>query len=415
MGSGMNQNIAMNVDAQAELLLADVDHVYSAVELKDRIKAAAAAGRPLRVKLGMDPTAPDLHLGHAVVLRKLRQFQDLGHKAVLIIGDFTAMIGDPTGKAKTRPVLSAKQVDENSRTYLQQAGKILDTSVDKLEIRRNSEWLSKMNFGDALRLAQQMTVARMLERDTFSQRYKTGEAIYIHEFLYPLMQGWDSVMVEADVELGGTDQTFNNLVGRDLQAGQGQSPQIVIIMEILVGTDGRQKMSKSLDNYIGVADSAVNQFGKVMSIPDALMQQWFRLCTPLSSDRIASLLDAGITHPREAKDILGRMIVEQFHSAEAAEAAAADFRLRFTDGKLPAEVEERTIASALLTEGKIGLLTLIKEVGFTNSTSEARRLVESGAVSFGGVKISDPRIHVSLDGRPILQVGKRKVCRIGVV
>ena len=339
----------------------------------------------------------------------------MGHKAVLIIGDFTAMIGDPTGKAKTRPVLSAQQVDENSRTYLQQAGKILDTGADKLEIRRNSEWLSKMSFGDALRLAQQMTVARMLERDTFSDRYKTGEAIYIHEFLYPLMQGWDSVMVQSDVELGGTDQTFNNLVGRDLQSGQGQPPQIVIIMEILVGTDGRQKMSKSLGNYIGVADSAVNQFGKVMSIPDALMQQWFRLCTPLPSDRIASLLDAGITHPRAAKDILGRLIVEQFHSAAAAEAAAEDFRRRFTDGKLPTEVEVKTIPSAMLQDGKIGLLTLIKEVGFTNSTSEARRMVESGAVSFGGRKISDPRLHVSLHDDPILQAGKRRVCRIRVV
>jgi tyrosyl-tRNA synthetase len=229
------------------------------------------------------------------------------------------------------------------------------------------------------------------------------------------MQGWDSVMVEADVELGGTDQTFNNLVGRDLQCGQGKAPQIVIIMEILVGTDGRQKMSKSLNNYIGLADSAVDQFGKVMSIPDAMMGQWFRLCTPLRSDRIASLLDAGTTHPRDAKDILGRVIVEQFHSAEAAEAAAEDFRRRFADGGLPAEVEVRTIASAMLQDGKIGLLTLIKEIGFTNSTSESRRMVESGAVSFGGQKISDPRIHVSLDGDPVLQVGKRRVCRIRVV
>lgn len=411
----MNQIGAVNIDAQVETLLADVDHVYSAVELKDRIKGAAEQGRPLRVKLGMDPTAPDLHLGHAVVLRKLRQFQDMGHKAVLIIGDFTAMIGDPTGKAKTRPVLSAEQVEENSRTYLQQAGKILDTHAEKLEIRRNSEWLSKMDFADALRLAQQMTVARMLERDTFSDRYKTGAAIYIHEFLYPLMQGWDSVMVEADVELGGTDQTFNNLVGRDLQSGQGRPPQIVIILEILVGTDGHKKMSKSLGNYVGLADCAVDQFGKVMSIPDELMRQWFRLCTPLPATRIASLVDAHITHPRQAKEILGRLIVEQFHSAEAAERATDDFRRRFTEGKLPAEVEIRSIASEFLHDGKIGLLTLIKEIGFASSTSEARRLVEAGAVTFGGHKIVDPRMQASLNDNPILQVGKRKVCHIRVV
>ena len=397
-----------------QVLLQRVDHVYSARELQARVEQAAKQGRQLRIKLGMDPTAPDLHLGHAVVLRKLRQFQDLGHRAVLIIGDFTAMIGDPTGKKKTRPVLSAQQVEENAATYFSQAGKILDTNPDKLEIRHNSEWLAKMNFADALRLAQQMTVARMLERDTFSERYKAGEAIYIHEFMYPLMQGWDSAMIRADVELGGTDQTFNNLVGRDLQVGQGQDPQIVMIMPILCGTDGVQKMGKSLGNYVGVAESPEQQFGKIMSIPDTLMKQWFELCTTLPEEQIATLVDGRQTHPRQAKETLARMIVEQFHSAAAAHAAAEDFRRRFSEGQLPEEIAVQEVDSALVKDGLIGLLTLIKAVGFAPSTSEARRLVESGAVSIDGNKISDPRIQVAITGTPILQIGKRRVCRIKV-
>ncbi|MGC8624068.1 MAG: tyrosine--tRNA ligase [Phycisphaerae bacterium] len=403
-----------NSPTEPSTLLQGIDHVYSARELQDRLYKAAADGRQLRIKLGMDPTAPDLHLGHAVVLRKLRQFQDLGHRAVLIIGDFTAMIGDPTGKQKTRPVLSAQQVDMNAATYFSQAGKILDTSSDKLEIRRNSEWLAAMNFADALRLARQMTVARMLERDTFSARHKAGDAIYIHEFMYPLMQGWDSVMIRADVELGGTDQTFNNLVGRDLQIGQGQDPQIVMIMPILCGTDGVRKMSKSLGNYVGVAESAPEQFGKVMSIPDALMKQWFELCTVLPAGEIATLVDGRQTHPRQAKEKLARCIVEQFHGAAAAQAAAEDFRGRFSEGLLPQEIVTREIDPALLQDGQIGLLTLIKAVDFAPSTSEARRLVESGAVSFAGRKISDPRIRVSLHQTPILQIGKRRVCRVAV-
>ncbi len=287
----MNQPNQPDIDEQMRRLLRGVEQIYSEAELRERLIRAARERRPLRVKLGMDPTAPDLHLGHAVVLRMLRRFQDLGHRAVLIIGDFTAMIGDPTGKKKTRPVLSAAQVEENARTYLAQAGKILDTGPEKLEIRRNSQWLSQMNFADALRLAQQMTVARMLERDTFHERYAAGEAIYIHEFMYPLMQGWDSVMIQADVELGGTDQTFNNLLGRDLQQSRGQPPQIVMIAPLLAGTDGREKMSKSLNNYVGVSEPPQQQFGKTMSIPDALMEQWFRLCTPLPEDRIRSLVD----------------------------------------------------------------------------------------------------------------------------
>ena len=399
-------------EQQFTSLTTATDSVYTPAELKQRLIDSAAANKPLRVKLGMDPTAPDLHLGHAVVLRKLRQFQDFGHKAVLIVGDFTAMIGDPTGKKKTRPVLSSEQVQQNAQTYFEQAGKILDTSPERLEIRRNSEWLAQMNFADALKLAQQMTVARMLERDTFSERHKAGEAIYIHEFMYPLMQGWDSVMVHADVELGGTDQTFNNLVGRDLQIARGQKPQIVMIMPILTGTDGRQKMSKSLGNYVGVADAPNEQFGKTMSIPDELMPQWFNLCTPLPADRIQSLIDPAQTHPREAKEVLGRLIVEQFHSAPAAQSAAEDFRRRFAGGELPSEIAQHIISAALLKDGRIGVLTLIKEAGFAPSTSEARRLVEGGGVIFAGRKISDPKEQLTIEGEPVLQVGKRRVCRV---
>ncbi len=245
----------LSVEDQHSQLLHGTDHVYSAEELKKRLVHAQKTGRQLRIKLGMDPTAPDLLMGLAVVLRKMRQFQNLGHKAILIIGDATAMIGDPTGKKKTRPVLTPAQVEENAQTYFAQAGKILDMTPEKVEIHNNSAWLHKMTFVDSLKLAQKMTVARMLERDTFQERHKIGEPIYIHEFMYPLMQGWDSVMIEADVEMGGTDQTFNNLVGRDLQESEGQPPQVVMIMPILVGTDGVQKMSKSLGNYIGVSEA----------------------------------------------------------------------------------------------------------------------------------------------------------------
>jgi tyrosyl-tRNA synthetase len=404
----------MNIDQQVELLLRGTDHVYSAEDLKKRLLHAQKNGnRPLRIKLGMDPTAPDLHLGHAVVLRKMREFQDLGHKAVLIIGDATAMIGDPTGKKKTRPVLTREQVDANAKTYFAQAGKILDMTEGKVEIRYNSEWLHAMNFVDALQLCQKMTVARMLERDTFQERYKAGGAIYIHEFMYPLMQGWDSVMIKADVELGGTDQTFNNLVGRDLQESEGQAPQIVMIMPILVGTDGVQKMSKSLGNYIGVAESPTEQFGKAMSIPDELMPNWFRMVTNLPEERVMSLLNPSETHPRTAKEILGKIIVEQYHSAAEAEAAAEEFRKRFTEHQVIA-TETKTVPAAAIVGGKIGIVALLKEVGFAPSGNEARRLVEGGGVTFAGQKVTDVKTPLEVKGGEVLQVGKRRVCTIQI-
>lgn len=400
------------VDQQVTALLRGTEHVYSAEELGKRLEKSRAANRPLRVKLGMDPTAPDLHLGHSVVLRKMRQFQDFGHKAVLIIGDATAMIGDPTGKKKTRPVLTPEEVEKNAATYFAQAGKILDMSPEKVEIHKNSEWLHKMTFVDSLKLCQKMTVARMLERDTFQERHKAGEPIYIHEFMYPLMQGWDSVMIRSDVELGGTDQTFNNLVGRDLQESEGQPPQIVMIMPILVGTDGTQKMSKSLGNYIGVSESAKEQFGKTMSIPDNLMGNWFRMVTPFPEDRIHSLIDPAQVHPREAKDILGRAIVEQYHSAADAKKASEDFVSQFSKGEVLADTEVKAINGTLLQEGKIGILTLIKEVGFAPSTNQAKQLVEGGGVSLNGSKITDFKTPLNVKDGDILQVGKRRICKI---
>jgi tyrosyl-tRNA synthetase len=410
----MPQTPTLSIDQQMTMLLRGTEHVYSAEELSKRLEHAAKTGRQLRVKLGMDPTAPDLHLGHSVVLRKMRQFQDLGHKAVLIIGDATAMIGDPTGKKKTRPVLTPAEVEAHAATYFSQAGRILDMSPEKIEIHKNSEWLHKMSFVDALKLCQKMTVARMLERDTFQERHKAGEPIYIHEFMYPLMQGWDSVMIKSDVELGGTDQTFNNLVGRDLQESEDQPPQIVMILPILVGTDGVQKMSKSLGNYIGVAEPPSEQYGKTMSIPDELMANWFKMVTALPEERITSLLDAQKTHPRDAKDILARTIVEQYHSCADAEKASVDFRARFTDKQVLADTEVKTVPAGALKEGKIGILNLLKEVGFAASTNEAKRLVEGGAVMLNGERVSDFKTPVAVRGGEILQAGKRKVCKLSI-
>ncbi|KKM21946.1 hypothetical protein LCGC14_1630310, partial [marine sediment metagenome] len=298
--------MADKIAQQVALLKRGTVEIYREDELGLRLTEAAAAGRQLRVKLGMDPTAPDIHLGHTVVLRKLRQFQDMGHKAILIIGDYTARIGDPTGQNTTRPILDADAIEQNAQTYFDQAGKILDTSEDKLQVQYNGEWLAKLNLADIIKLTGSMTVARMLERDTFELRYKKGEPIGIHEFLYPLMQGYDSVAIKSDVELGGTDQTFNNLVGRDLQRLDGQEPQVVITMPILVGLDGKEKMSKSKGNYIGVTDEPADMFGKVMSISDEMMDNYFTLLTDASAERIAELTDGSKTHPKEAKVLLGK-------------------------------------------------------------------------------------------------------------
>lgn len=398
------------LNASLDRLLRGTAAVYTREELSRKLASAARAGRPLRIKLGLDPSSPDIHLGHTVVLGLMRRFQDLGHVAVLIIGDYTARIGDPSGKTKTRPMLTEAEIEANARTYLDQATRVLDADPKRLEVRRNGEWLSKLTFADTLRLASQVTVARMLERDTFEKRYKAGQPIALHEFLYPLMQGWDSVCIKADVELGGTDQTFNNLVGRDYQIAAGQEPQVVITMPILRGLDGHEKMSKSLGNYVGVSESPDEMFGKTMSIPDALMHEWFTLCTTIDAAQIELLCDSSRTHPREAKDRLARAIVERFHGAAAAQAASAEFASRFSAGNLPSDLETRTVAS-----GEMALVDLIREVGFAASNGEARRLVAQGAVSIDEHKATEATAPVRLGGEGIiLRVGKRRICRVVV-
>ncbi len=399
-----------SVDEQLAILTRGAEAVYSAEELKTRL----ATGRPLRVKLGMDPTAPDLTLGHTVVLRKLRQFQDLGHQAVLIIGDYTAMIGDPTGRSKTRPVLSPEQIQSNAATYFQQAGKVLDLSPEKLEVRYNSEWLAKLTFAEVVKLMSSMTTARMLERDTFAKRIAEGKEIYLHELLYPIMQAYDSVMIRSDVELGGTDQTFNNLCGRDLQRLNDQPPQIVLVMPILVGTDGAQKMSKSMGNYVAVTDAPGEMFGKVMSIPDTLMRNWFELTTDASADEIGKWVDAAATHPRQAKEILARRIITQYHDAGAADHAASEFARVFGGGGsgLPDDIPEVRLDGKLSEDGKISPGDLLVACGMATSKGDARRAVEEKGVRLNGEVVTDPWAGLAVKNGDIVQRGKRKFAKI---
>jgi tyrosyl-tRNA synthetase len=384
-----------SAEQQLELLTAGCETVVTRDELLKKLKT----GEPLRVKLGCDPTAPDLHLGHSVVLRKLRQFQDLDHKAVLIIGDYTALVGDPSGQNKTRPMLSLEDIERNAKTYFDQAGRILDTSPDKLEVRRNSEWLGRMSLADTLRLASQMTVARMLERDTFEKRYEADAPIGVHEFLYPLMQGYDSVQIRADVELGGTDQTFNNLVGRDLQRDAGQEPQVVLILPILEGLDGHEKMSKSKGNYIGLNDSPKEMFGKTMSISDELMARWYALL----------LNEKPTGHPMEAKKILAYRLVEQYYGHEAADHAREEFEKQFSKRQL---TEVAHIVSVPLDE--YGLVDLLDKVHKFKSRSEIRRLIQQGGVSIDGQRITDEKARVAIRDGMIVKAGKLIVVKLAI-
>ncbi|MBN1507403.1 MAG: tyrosine--tRNA ligase [Sedimentisphaerales bacterium] len=399
----------MTIPEQVNQLKRGTVEVFTEPELAQRLADAARAGRPLRVKLGLDPTSPDIHLGHTVVLRKMRQFQDLGHKAVLIIGDYTARIGDPTGQNTTRPMLSPEQIERNAKTYFEQAGKILDTKPEKLEVRHNSEWLADLRLADIIRLASAMTVARMLERDTFAIRYKKGDPIGVHEFLYPLMQGYDSVMIRSDVELGGTDQTFNNLVGRDLQRLNNQPPQIVITTPILVGLDGREKMSKSKGNYVGVTDEPSNMFGKIMSLSDDMMEDYFTLLTDLPMDRIAELTNPGKTHPKQAKVLLGKTIVAQFHGPQAAEAAAAGFEKVFGQGQLPEDMPEITLPAV-----PISIKNLLTTCRLVETGGEAKRMVQQGGVSIDGQRAADANTEVTPCDAMVVQVGKRRFARLRV-
>jgi tyrosyl-tRNA synthetase len=406
----------IDVDTQIKRLLRGTDSVYASEELVKKLTRAAQRRVPLRVKLGMDPTAPDLTLGHTVVLQKLRDFQDCGHRAVLIIGDYTAMIGDPSGRSKTRPMLTPDQVNVNAETYLAQAGKVIDIDPDKLEIRRNSEWLSPLNFADVIRLAAQVTVARMLERDTFAKRMQAGAEIYCHELFYPMMQARDSVEVHADVELGGTDQTFNNLMGRDFQRAAGQEPQVVMVMPLLVGTDGKEKMSKSLGNYIAVTEPPGEMFAKVMSVPDGLMLNYYTLLTKIDELRITELCDAARTHPRDAKVELGRQIVSKFHDSAAAEKAVEEFFRIHGAGKtgLPDEIPEVRVPADLMQNGAILAADLAVCCDFAKSKGEARRLIAEGGVRLDGEPLADPQGAVAIKSGQVLQRGKRRFVRLVV-
>ncbi len=375
---------------QLNLLEQGVDTLVSREELLKKLES----GRQLRVKLGCDPTAPDLHIGHSVVLRKLRQFQDLGHKAIFIVGDYTSRIGDPTGQNKTRPMLTPEDIDRNAQTYFEQAGIILDTAPDKLEIHRNSEWLDKMSFADVIRLASQMTVARMMERDTFEKRFAADIPIGIHEFLYPLVQGHDSVMVRSDVELGA-DQLFNNLVGREIQRAAGQEPQVVMILPILEGLDGVQKMSKSKGNYIGLTEPPVDMFGKAMSISDELMGRWYKL---LFNDQPTG-------HPMEAKKALARRIVAQYHGAVAGGQALEDFEKRFSK-------KDYSDAGELSVTAEIWIVELVEKTGKFKSRGDIRRIIQQGGVTIDGEKITDDKARVTLRTGQILKAGKLVVVKL---
>jgi len=394
---------------QLQLLKRGTVDVYSTGELAERL-TAAAENRPLRIKLGLDPTSPDIHLGHTVVLRKMRQLQDLGHKAVLIIGDYTALIGDPSGQNVTRPMLTSEQIQKNAETYFAQAGKILDTSEEKLEIRHNSQWLSELKLADIIKLTSSMTVARMLERDTFELRHKKGEPIGIHEFLYPLMQGYDSVMVKSDVELGGTDQTFNNLVGRDLQRINNQPPQIVITLPILVGLDGKEKMSKSKGNYIGVTDHPNDMFGKLMSISDDMMPDYFTLLTDLPPEKIADLTNPEKTHPKQAKILLAKYIITQFYNQATAELAEDHFDKVFAQGKLPDEINTVKLPPTPLPAAKLLLTCKLVDTG-----GQAKRMIKQAAVTIAGQKITNPNAQITPADGMVVQVGKRKFAKVKVI
>jgi len=386
------------------LIARGTDEIIKLEELEERLKL----GRPLRVKVGFDPTAPDLHLGHTVVINKMRQFQDLGHTIIFLIGDFTGLIGDPSGKNVTRKPLTPEQVRENAETYAQQVFKILDR--EKTEIRFNSEWLNELGSVGMIQLAAKYTVARMLERDDFEARYRANQPIAIHEFLYPLSQGYDSVALECDVEMGGTDQKFNLHVGRHLQQHYGQPPQVIITLPLLEGLDGVQKMSKSLNNYVGITEPPEEMFGKLMSISDELMWRYFDLLSFRSNEDLAALKSGveGGRNPRDVKFLLCEEIIERFHDAGAAVAARESFIARFQQGQMPEDIPEKT----LVTGGDgIGIAAALKQCGLVSSNSEAFRMIKQGGVRIDGEKVSERSLILEAGFKGILQVGKRKFCK----
>lgn len=394
-----------SIQEQLEIIQRGADEILVEKELLAKLKQ----DRPLRIKAGFDPTAPDLHLGHTVLINKLRQFQDLGHEVLFLIGDFTGMIGDPTGKSVTRPPLTKLDVEQNSQSYQQQIFKILDK--EKTKVLFNSQWMDKMSGSDMIKLAASSTVARMLERDDFSKRYKGGQSIAIHEFLYPLIQGYDSVVMQADVELGGTDQKFNLLMGRQLQEQHGQKPQCVLTMPILEGLDGVQKMSKSLNNYIGIADDPKDMFGKIMSISDELMWRYFELLSfrPMSEiEGFRQEMEAG-KNPRDIKFLLAEEIIARFHSEADATAAREGFIAQFAKNKVPDDIPELSFDAP---EEGYPIANLLKDAGLCGSTSDAMRMIQQGAAKIDGEKITDKSVKITKGTEAVFQVGKRKFAKL---
>jgi tyrosyl-tRNA synthetase len=395
----------ISVEDAMQQIKRGVDEILVESELIDKLKRES----PLKIKAGFDPTAPDLHLGHTVLINKMRQFQEMGHHIMFLIGDFTGLIGDPTGKSVTRPALMPEEIQQNAETYQQQVFKILDPNTT--EICFNSTWHGPKSSADMIRLASRHTVARMLERDDFSKRYKNNQPISIHEFLYPLVQGWDSVEMQADVELGGTDQKFNLLVGRELMKAEGMEPQIILTMPILEGLDGVQKMSKSLNNYIGIEDQPNDMFGKLMSVSDELMWRYFELLSFRTLSEIEGFkqdIDQG-RNPRDVKFLLAEEIITRFHNAEAADKAHHDFVSRFAKGAIPDEMPEVTLE---LESDSIGIASLLKQAGLTESTSDSFRMIKQGAVKLDGEKVEDKGLNLDKDRIIVAQVGKRKFARI---
>jgi tyrosyl-tRNA synthetase len=403
-----------SVEEQLALIRRGVEAIVPEDELRQRLERSVKTGQPLRVKYGIDPTGIDVHLGHTVPLRTLSVFQQLGHQAVLIIGNYTALVGDPSGRDKTRARLTQEQVEANAVNYLKQIRKIID--VDRAEVQHNGAWFSKFSFLDVLSLTSKITVQRMLERDDFTKRFRAEPSvpIYLHECLYPLMQGHDSVEIKCDVELGGSEQLFNLMVGRKLQEEAGQPPQVCVTLPILRGLDGVRRMGKSLGNYVGVGEPAYEQFAKIMSIPDVLMKEWLELLTSRSGEDIARLTDAAQTHPMDAKKSLGKDIVAFYHGADAAEAAQAEWIKRFSERQDPTEITEAVIPASALGDGKMPVLKLLVALGFAKSNNEARRLVEGGGVTLGTerTKVTDPKANTAVTDGLIVRVGNRRVVRV---
>ncbi len=401
------------VQEQCDLLMRGVEEVVPEGSLPELLKRARDEDRPLRVKLGIDPTSSDLHLGFAVVLRKLRQFQDLGHIACLVVGDFTASIGDPSERSKTRPILTREEIEANVHTYEQQLYRILDP--DRTELLYNGDWLGEMSFADVVKLCSKYTVARLLERDDFAKRYSGEQPIGVHELLYPLCQGQDSVAIRADIELGGTDQKFNNLVGRDLQRADEQEPQVVMLTPLLVGLDGVEKMSKSLGNFVGIDEPPSEQFGKIMSLADDLMDPYFRLATLVPLEEVESIVsgvNTGDMHPMDAKFRLAREIVALYYDEAAAEKAEEEFKRVFRSRDVPEDMPDLVVSEDALADGSIRITALIALAGFASSNRESRQLVQQGAVSIDGERVSDPMAAITPTEGAVLKVGKRRFARL---